>query len=92
VLGQSITRDGYEAPLDISYLADTVLQTQYVRRNGVTHTALVIYKRRTGAHDRGVWELHYGPGGIHVERSETLVLAAVASDGLSTEQPLGGGR
>jgi circadian clock protein KaiC len=92
VLGQSITRDGYEAPLDISYLADTVIQTRYFLRDGETHTAVMIYKRRTGAHDRGIWELQYGPGGLRVERSEALTLAAAAGNDLSTEQPVGGGR
>jgi circadian clock protein KaiC len=91
VLGQANTRDGYEAPMDISYLADTVIQTRYFQRDGETRTALAIYKRRTGGHDRGARELIYGAGGLRVERKERLVLSTSDRNGLS-EQSIGGGR
>lgn len=75
VLGQSHTRDGYQSPMDISYLADTVLQTTYYEEDGETHTAISIFKRRTGPHDRFVRELQFGPAGLSVDTSRSIGLS-----------------
>jgi circadian clock protein KaiC len=77
VLGQTGGR-GYESPLDISYLADTVIRTSYFEQDGENRVAIAIHKRRTGRHDRGLRELVFEPGGLRVE-----VVTAATSGGSS---------
>ncbi|MGE0059054.1 MAG: ATPase domain-containing protein [Dehalococcoidia bacterium] len=72
VLGQTGTRDGFQSPVDISYLADTVLQTGYFERDGETRTSVAVFKRRTGMHDRTTRELIFVSGGLQVDRDNTI--------------------
>jgi circadian clock protein KaiC len=46
-----------EAPVDTSYLADTVLLLRYFEIHGAVSTALAVIKKRTGAHERTIREL-----------------------------------
>ncbi|MGH8228857.1 MAG: ATPase domain-containing protein, partial [Steroidobacteraceae bacterium] len=39
-----------EAPVDISYLADTVLNLRFFETSGAIHTALSVVKKRSGPH------------------------------------------
>jgi circadian clock protein KaiC len=54
------------APLDLSYLADTVLLFRYFEDRGVVRRALSVIKRRSGPHEPTIREMTLGPYGIDV--------------------------
>lgn len=53
-------------PVDVSYLADTVLMLRYFEADGAVHRALSVLKKRTGAHENTIRELNITSGGIRV--------------------------
>jgi circadian clock protein KaiC len=53
-----------EAPVDTSYLADTVLLLRYFEINGAVSIAVSIIKKRTGTHERTIRELRMDNGKI----------------------------
>jgi circadian clock protein KaiC len=53
-------------PVDISYLADTVLMLRYFESQGSVHRALSVVKKRTGAHENTIRELEITSKGIRV--------------------------
>jgi circadian clock protein KaiC len=55
-----------QSPIDVSYLADTVVLTRYYEARGEIHKAVSVVKKRTGAHERSLRELIMGPGGVQV--------------------------
>jgi circadian clock protein KaiC len=61
VLGERVT-----SPVDISYLADTVLVLRYFEAFGAIRRALSVVKKRSGPHEVFVRELTIGPGGIAI--------------------------
>jgi circadian clock protein KaiC len=63
ILGQSVG-----SPLDLSYLADTVLLLRYFEVAGAVHKAIAVVKKRTGAHESAVRELSMSFGGVKVGR------------------------
>ncbi|MBW8748242.1 MAG: AAA family ATPase [Acidobacteria bacterium] len=54
------------SPVDVSYLADTVLLFRYFERAGAIRQALSVVKKRSGPHERTIRELIFGNGGIRV--------------------------
>jgi circadian clock protein KaiC len=54
------------APLDLSYLADTVLLFRYFEDRGTVRRALSVIKRRSGPHEPTIREMTLGPYGIDV--------------------------
>jgi circadian clock protein KaiC len=54
------------APLDLSYLADTVLLFRYFEDRGTVRRALSVIKRRSGPHEPTIREMTLGPHGIGV--------------------------
>jgi len=54
------------SPIDVSYLADTVLLFRYFERAGAIRQALSVLKKRSGAHERTIRELIFGDGNIRV--------------------------
>lgn len=58
-------------PLDVSYLADTVLLFRLYEQEGHLKQALSVVKRRGGAHDRTIHELSF-KSGVGVEISKPL--------------------
>jgi circadian clock protein KaiC len=50
------------APMDISYLADTVVVLRYFEAAGEVRRAISVVKRRSGPHERTIRELRIGPG------------------------------
>ncbi|HEY7889748.1 MAG TPA: ATPase domain-containing protein [Steroidobacteraceae bacterium] len=57
------------APLDISYLADTVLNLRFFEVSGSIRTALSVIKKRSGPHERTIREFLLEPGrGVRVGR------------------------
>ena len=77
VLGSSM-----RSPIDISYLADSVVLTRYFELRGRVKKAISVVKKRSGAHEEAIRELRVGKGGIYVgEPLENLrgVLTGVPS-------------
>jgi circadian clock protein KaiC len=55
-----------ESPIDVSYLADTVLLFRYFERAGEMRQALSVVKKRSGPHERTIREMIFGKGEIRV--------------------------
>jgi len=55
-----------QSPVDISYLADTVILLRYFEATGEVRQAVSIIKNRTGGHERTIREFRLGPTGITV--------------------------
>ena len=56
-------------PVDVTYLADSVLLFRYFEAGGAVCQALSVVKKRTGAHERTIRELNFGAEGIVVGRA-----------------------
>jgi circadian clock protein KaiC len=54
------------SPVDISYLADSVLLFRYFEAGGGVQQALSVMKKRTGRHERTIRELSFKDGKIQV--------------------------
>lgn len=55
---------GGDAPVDTSYLADTVLLLRYFEVRGAVSIAVSVIKKRTGTHERTIRELRMEQGSI----------------------------
>ena len=53
--------DRMSAPLDVSYLADTVVLLRYFEAAGQLRRAISVVKKRSGAHERTIRELRLTP-------------------------------
>lgn len=53
-----------KAPVDVTYLADTVVLLRYFEAAGRVRRAISIMKKRTGAHEHTIREYRIGAGGI----------------------------
>jgi len=53
-------------PIDVSYLADSVILTRYFEALGSIRKAISIIKKRSGPHEVAVRELTMSTGGVHV--------------------------
>jgi len=63
ILGQ-----GMASPVDVSYLADTILLLRYFESTGKVRQAISVVKKRSGRHERTIRELQLGPDTIRVGR------------------------
>ena len=59
---------GMHSPVDVSYLADSVILTRYFELQGRVKKAISVVKKRSGAHEETIRELRIGKGGIQVGR------------------------
>ena len=55
-----------QSPVDVSYLADSVVLTRYFELKGRVKKAISVVKKRSGAHEETIRELRLGKGGIQV--------------------------
>jgi circadian clock protein KaiC len=55
-----------ESPINISYVADTVVLLRYFEAAGEVRQAISVVKKRTGLHERTIREVKLGAGGIRV--------------------------
>jgi circadian clock protein KaiC len=55
-----------DAPMNISYIADTVILFRYFEAAGAVRRAISVLKKRTGAHERTIRELKFGSEGVCV--------------------------
>ena len=66
VLGQYGMAGPMQTPLDVSYLADTVLVLRYFEAAGTVRQAISVMKKRAGAHERTIRELTLSSAGVTV--------------------------
>jgi len=53
-------------PIDVSYLADSVIITRFFEARGTIRKAISIIKKRSGTHEGAVRELSLSQGGVSV--------------------------
>jgi circadian clock protein KaiC len=53
-------------PVNISYVADTVILFRFFETRGEVKKAISVMKKRSGRHEHTIRELRFGPGGIEV--------------------------
>jgi circadian clock protein KaiC len=69
------------SPVDVSYLADTVILTRFYEARGAVHKAISVIKKRSGAHETTLRELTLTERGIQLGKPLTQfegVLTGVA--------------
>jgi circadian clock protein KaiC len=54
------------SPIDVTYLADTVLMFRFFEADGAVHKAISVVKKRTGIHEHTIRELFIERAGIRV--------------------------
>lgn len=54
------------SPVDLTYLADTVVLTRYYEANGAVKKAISVIKKRTGTHEDTIREYTIDKTGVHV--------------------------
>lgn len=54
------------APIDVSFLADTVILLRYFEAAGLVRQAVSIVKKRRGGHERSIREMRITPEGLQV--------------------------
>ncbi len=57
---------GIQGPLDVSYMADTVILLRHFEAAGAVRKAISVIKKRNGPHETTIRELKLVPGGIAV--------------------------
>ena len=60
-----------QSPVDISYLADTVILTRFFEVNAAVKKAISVIKHRSGAHEDTIREFRIGPEGPRVGEALT---------------------
>jgi circadian clock protein KaiC len=55
-----------QSPVDVSYLADTILLFRYFERRGEISQAISVVKKRSGPHERSIRELFLRDGQVRV--------------------------
>jgi circadian clock protein KaiC len=60
-----------QAPVDMSYLSDTVVLLRYFEAQGRIRRALSVMKKRSGAHEDTIREFTLGPDGIRIGEALT---------------------
>ena len=53
-----------QAPIDTTYLADTVVLFRYFEAMGEVRNAISVVKKRSGKHERTIRELGLAKGGV----------------------------
>jgi circadian clock protein KaiC len=53
-----------QAPVDITYLADTVILLRYFEATGMVRRAVSVIKKRSGAHENTIREFNIGDDGL----------------------------
>jgi circadian clock protein KaiC len=64
VVGQYGLVGNMQTPIDMSYLADTVVLLRYFEAVGEVRQAISVLKKRTGKHERTIREFRIAEGGI----------------------------
>jgi circadian clock protein KaiC len=66
IVGQYGLIGNMQTPIDMSYLADTVVLLRYFEAGGEVRQAMSVLKKRTGIHERTIREFRIDKGGIQI--------------------------
>ncbi len=66
IVGQYGLVGSMQTPIDMSYLADTVVLLRYFEAEGEVRQAISVLKKRTGKHERTIREFRIDAGGIRL--------------------------
>ena len=55
-----------QSPVDVSFLADTVILLRFFEAAGTVRQAISVVKKRRGAHERTLREMKIGPAGMQI--------------------------
>jgi circadian clock protein KaiC len=55
-----------QSPIDVSFLADTVILLRFFEAGGSVRQAISVVKKRRGAHERTLREMKIGPTGVQI--------------------------
>ena len=55
-----------QSPVDVTYLADTVIVLRYFEAFGEVKQAVAVVKKRTGGHERNIREFRISSKGVHI--------------------------
>ncbi len=67
IVAQQGLMAGFDAPVDLSYLADTVVNLRFFEATGMVKQAISVIKKRSGEHERTIREFAVEAGrGIHI--------------------------
>jgi circadian clock protein KaiC len=83
---------GADTPMNISYIADTVILFRYFEVAGVMKKAISVVKKRTGMHEHTIRELRLGPVGLDVGKPLTQFQGVLTGNPTLTGIPSGGER
>jgi circadian clock protein KaiC len=71
ILGQHGVMGDIRSDVDLSYLADTVMQLRYFEAHGAVRQAISVIKTRTSRHERTIREFQITDDGLHVGEALT---------------------
>ena len=84
------------SPIDVTYLADTVIMLRHFEAGGTLHRAISVLKKRTGGHQSSIRELYFGKGGIRagepLHQFQGVLTGVPTFVGTSAELTESGGR
>ena len=89
VAQHGMTSSHMQAPVDASYLADSVVLLRYFENEGHVKKAISVIKKRSGAHEESIRELRLGAHGIVLSEPLTQlrgILTGVPVDAGSREK------
>lgn len=66
IVGQHGLIGTMHSPIDMSYLADTVVLMRYFEAEGAVRSAISVVKKRTGRHERTIREFQINEDGIYI--------------------------
>ena len=55
-----------QSPVDVSFLADTVILLRFFEASGTVRQAISVVKKRRGAHERTLREMKIGSAGMQI--------------------------
>lgn len=55
-----------KSPVDVSFLADTVILLRFFEAAGEVRQSISVVKKRRGAHERTLREMQFGPAGVRI--------------------------
>ena len=66
VAQHGVVASAMETPIDVSYLADTVILLRFFEATGQVRKAISVVKKRSGTHETTIRELRIGPNTLRV--------------------------
>jgi circadian clock protein KaiC len=76
------------APIDASYLADSVLILRYFEHAGSVKKAISVMKKRTGGHEQTIRQLWFDKDGVHLSEPLTQLRGVLTGVPIESAGPL----